>query len=262
MRFAAAIVALMLLAAPSARADATAPMTTRAASHEARVSHDEITWRSLYVGNAYYPGSGMTLLLDLAEPIVASLDAAGSPGVTPIVDGGAIVGFAIDADHVPSWSDGVALVLHAPRTGASEALLAPPLARGDVTSRIVVSGDDDLRFEPTAPQLERHVGYWAAASSREGERRACDEAIGERARLRLDEIPIYVTGAEASHGIRGHFTTSSERARPGIFFAAVLFVLVASGLGLAHLRLSGRARIEQAEAVLREEYGDSWGKPG
>jgi hypothetical protein len=259
----AGAILFVAVATHAAHAADTVTMTTRAAVHDARVTRDGITWRSIYVDNAAIADKRQAIRLELARPIDATLDVAGSPGVTPIVSDESIVAFVIDADRLPYWNDAVAVTLHAPRSdaGKHEEVLEAPLAHGDVPQRIVVSGDDDLRFEPDEPTLERHVGYWAPASSRESERRACDEAIGSRAPLPLDDLPIYVAGVDGAATIRGHFTTGPERARPGVIAATLLFVLVAALLAIAHRVLSGRARIEQAEAILREEFGGEWRTP-
>jgi hypothetical protein len=256
MRLALGIVLAVALTATTARASEPAVMTLREQAHEARVSRSEIVWQSLYFGDGSVVERGQALRLDLAHPIVATLDPNESPGVTAVTRNGAIVALTVDPAHAPHWGDGIAVTLHASR--APGEILDAPLARGQATARIVVLGDDELRFEPTEPRIERHVGYWADARSQEPERRTCDEVVGARAPLRLDEIPIYVTEIDATTGIRGHFTTRKDRARPGVFAAACLFVLIVLGLGVTHLRLAGRARIEQAEAILREEYGESW----
>ncbi len=263
MRLAFAIGAAVLFATHAAEASDSVAMTTRAAVHDARVTREAVTWRSIYIDNEVDTGDPdhrRAIRLDLARPVHAELDAPESPGVAAIVEDESIVGFILDSDRLPGWRGAFAVTLHAPRrtVDASGDFLAPPLAKGEVPQRIVVTGDDDLRFEPGDPTLERHVGYWAKASSRESDRRALDEQIGARARLPLDDLPIYVSGADGAALIHGHFTTGPERARPGVIAATLLFVFVAGLLLVAHKRLTGRARIEQAEAILREEYGDAW----
>jgi hypothetical protein len=54
--------------------------------------------------------------------------------------------------------------------------------------------------------------------------------------------------------LRGHLSTAADRARSGAIGVTMISVLVIAVLAWGYRRLSGRARVEQAEAILREEF--------
>jgi hypothetical protein len=228
-------------------------ITVGAASHEARVAGAEVTWHTVYAGNGRVANGEGPLRVDLVHPIVATLDVDCSPGITELRAGDAVTGFLVDPAHVHAWPLSFAVTLHAPRVhdGGAE-LLAPPLARGDAIQRITVAGDDDLRFAPDGPALEHHVGYWIAHGLDEREKSACDDRLPGR--VTVGDSPIYVGRGDGPVVLRGHLSTAADRARTGAIGVTMISVLVIAVLAWGYRRLTGRARVEQAEAILREEF--------
>jgi hypothetical protein len=260
---AAVAIAVALLWTGAARADEGASVSPQVASHAARIEGERVTWESSFIDNGPVDPAARWERIDLARPIAGELDAVRSPGVAAIVDGkGAILGFAVDARRVPNWHDAVTVTVRAPLTraggggGGGDVVLAPPLARGDSVQRIVVSGEGDLRFEPD-PGLGvvHHVGSWSAPSVSEDARRETDARL-EGGHAALDLAPIYVLGSSPAfeQGLRGRALTATERARPGLILAVLVFVLLAGASAAAYRWLGHDARIEQAEAVLKQEF--------
>jgi hypothetical protein len=233
----------------------TAPgvFVTSAASHDAQVSGDGVTWRSVYVGAHGALAPGEHLRIDLAHPITATLDVERSPGVTAERDGRAITALVVEGDRVASWHDAITVTLHEARAHDGEAeLLAPPLARGDAVQRVTVGGDGDLRFAPDGAPFEHHVGYWVTAGVSEADKTACDSALDSHPAI--DDTPFYVAHADALPVVRGHTSTGADRARAGVLGVTLVSVIVVASLAWGYRRLTGRARVEQAEAILREEF--------
>ena len=246
------VTAMVLFRAGTASADAR-PVTSWAASHDATVEGDRITWRTLYVGNDA-PGTAGELRLDLATPLhVAAGDVSASRLVRVVQSGDAITGFVFNDDV--GWRDGIAVTVVQRFDDRRAITLAPPLSRGDSVQVVTLTGPDDLRFEPSrATALVRHVGFVAPDDVDHVARAQCDELL--RRRFQASASPIYVRGASrvATDGMAGALTTADERSLPGVIGAAIAFVAIAMALLLGYKRLGGHARAEQAEAVLREEY--------
>lgn len=244
--------AIFLFRAGTASADAR-PVTSWAASHDATVEGDRITWRTLYVGNDA-PGASGELRVDLAAPLhVAAADVRAPRLVRVVQTGDTISGLVFGDD--PGWRDGIAVTVVQRFDKRSAMTLAPPLARGDGVQVVTVTGQDDLRFEPApATALVRHVGFVAPDDVDHAARARCDELLGRR--FQASASPIYVRGASrvATDGMTGKLTTADERSLPGVIGAAIAFVALALALMLGYQRLGGHARAEQAEVVLREEY--------
>ena len=170
---------------------------------------------------------------------------------------GAVVALAIDTRRVPDWREEVTVTLVAPVAhDGADVVLVPPLARGGSIQRIEVSGGGELRFEPeSALGLVHEVGAWSTPGISERVRHEADALLGGRD-APLDESPIYVeaTSSTLERGLRGRALTATERARPGLILAIVVFVLLAAACAAAYRWLARDARIEEAEATLREEF--------
>jgi len=248
----AIVTATLLLRAGVASADVR-PVTSWAASHDATVEADRITWRTTYFGNDA-PGTGDVVRVDLAAPIrCAPEEVRASHLVRVVRSGDAITGFEIQ--EYAGWRDAIVVTV-VQRIDRSAVVLAPPLARGDAVQVVTVSGADELRFEPGGASFIRHVGYLATDDVDHAARAQCDDLVGRT--FPPSASPIYLRGSSrvASEGIRGALTTASERSRPGLLGTAFAFVAIAIGLALFYRRLSGQARAEQAEAALREEFAN------
>lgn len=253
-----ATVALSLGWSGAARAADALTVSPRVAAHVGRIEGDRVTWESVFLDDGPGAADASGERIDLARPFPGELDTSRSPGVAAITDArGAIVGFAVEPRRRPYGSGSTVVVVRAPlvRVG-DEVVLAPPLARGESVQRLAVSGEGELRFEP-APStgLVHDVGSWSDPGIAEGSRRAADAALGGRD-LPLDEAPIYLRASSSvlAGGLRGHALTATERSRPGRILAVLVFALLAAGCAAAYRRLGRDARIEQAEAVLREEF--------
>jgi hypothetical protein len=228
-------------------------LDARAASHDARVDSGGVTWHSVYVGSHGTVGHGYPLRIELAHPVAATLDAERSPGVRAEQIGGAITAFVLDGERDGASRDAITVTLHAARVHDGDAeLLAPPLVHGDAVQRVTVAGDGELRFVPEGAPLEHHVGYWVTAGIGDADRAACDATVGSRPAI--DDAPLYIGHADAVTTVRGHATTGADRARAGILGVTLVSVLVLASLAWGYRRLTGRARVEQAEAILREEF--------
>ena len=247
-----------------AHATESSEVTPGAASHTGRIASGHVTWESSYVASVGDDAPSFTPhrthRIELARPIVAELDAARSPGVSVVrasSEGHPIVAIEVDEERLYSWRASVTFVLEQSlaREGG-DVILAPPLCRGPTVQRVDVSGEGDLRFEP-APSLGliHDVGWWASPVVTERARRDADALLGGRA-ASLDEQPFYLEAdsGELSHGLRGRVLTAAERARPGVLLAVVVSALLVLGCAAAYKRLAGDARVEQAEAALREEF--------
>ncbi len=240
------------------------------ASHAARIEGDQVTWQTSYVRNTSSAQNARRERLDLERPVPGTLDQERSAGVEPILNHeGEIVAFAIDPQRAPSWQEAITVTIQAPlvRDGAA-IVLSPPLAHGGMVQRVDITGDGDLRFEPAASDgIVRHVGAWSAPGITETARRDANDDLGAGSpvssgrSLALDDSPVYLVASSPAleHGLRGRAQTATERARPGLFLAAVLFIALALGCAEAYRRLGQDAQIEQAEAALREEFGTSGG---
>ncbi len=248
----AIVTAIVLFRVGTASADAR-PVTSWAASHDATVEGDRITWRTLYVGNDA-PGATGELRVDLAAPLhVAAVDVHASRLVRVVQSGDAITGFVFSDDA--GWRDGIAVTVVQRFDDRRRITLEPPLARGDGVQVVTLTGQDDLQFEPSrTTALVRHVGFVAPDDIDHAARAQCDDLLGRR--FQASTSPIYVRGASrvATDGIAGALTTADERSLPGVIGAAIAFVAIAIALLVGYKRLGGHARAEQAEAVLREEY--------
>jgi hypothetical protein len=253
---------LVLSAERPARAEATAAATPRAASHVARIEGGSVTWESSFVGNESPDPPARWERIELARPISAELDAPRCPGVAAVVDAkGEILSFVIDTERLPDWRGDVRVALRAPlaHVGSNDdtkVVLVPPFARGAGVQRVEVSGEGELRFEPEASSGFVHeVGSWATPGVSEAARHDADALLGGRD-TPLDESPIYVDAASAAleHGLRGRALTATQRAQPGLILAISVFALLAAACAAAYRWLARDARLEQAEATLREEY--------
>ncbi len=230
----------------------------RFALHAARLSGDSVVWTSTLLDNTGDTGGKRaTRRVALARPIDAEL-VAPSPGVSAIRDGrGEIVGYAIDGDQLPGWPARLQVTLRAKLAREGDDLvLEPPLVRGEVVQRIDVTAGRDARFEP-APELglERHVGSWSAEGIGERARQSAGAQLAADGEARGD-VTLYVRSdaPELARGLRGRALTAEERARPGLLLAVTTFAILVAALLLVRRWLSGIARIERAEAFLREEY--------
>ncbi len=257
----AATLALAFAAPRAASAEERGSAWPSAAAHLGRIEGDHVTWQTSFVRNTSAETSESPPAwerIDLARPVLAELDTARSPGIAAVADGkGAIVAFVVDTRRLSSWREDVTVVVRAPlvREG-EEVVLTPPHARGGAGQRIEVSGEGELRFEPEASLGFIHeVGSWATPGISEAGRRESDALLGGRD-TPLDESPIYVesTYSALERGLRGRALTATERARPGLILAVIVFVVLAAAAAAAYRRLSRDARIEQAEATLREEF--------
>jgi hypothetical protein len=264
LAFVAACAVATFFSAGAAHAADGSEVTTSAASHTGRIAGGRVTWESSYVANAGddAPPSAphRTHRIDLLSPVVAELDAARSPGVSVVRapgDGHPVVAIEVDEERVPSWRANVTVVLEEPLThDGADVVLAPPLCRGPAVQRLDVSGEGDLRFEPASSLgLVHDVGWWTSPAVTERARHDADGLLGERA-ASLDEQPFYLEAdsGDLSRGLRGRLPTAAERARPGVLLAVVVSAFLILGCGAAYKRLAGDARVEQAEAALREEF--------
>jgi hypothetical protein len=255
--FATIAVAVAVSSASASWADETAVASPRVASHTGRIERDNVAWHSSFVGNVGDDPSSSRIRIDLARPLHGQLDAARSPGVGAIVDRqGGIVAFAIDPQRVPGWASVVTVTVRTslPREGDT-VVLAPPIAAGDSVQRVELSGEGDLRFEP-APQdgFVRELGSWSAAGISESDRRAANAELGLG--RRFGESPIYLKASAPvlERGIRGRALTAQERARPGLILAVLAFVVLIAACAAGYRALGRDAQIEEAEALLREEF--------
>jgi hypothetical protein len=259
--FVGAALATLVLALVSGRvasAAETGSAWPRAVAHVGRIEGDHVLWNSSFVGNDTTDSSSGVVRIELARPVVADLDAEHSPGVSTVHDPtGAIVAFAVDTRQIDGWREGVQVSLRAPlKTEGVDVVLVPPLARGGAIQRIEVSGAGETRLEPDPSLgLVHDVGSWTTPGISEWARRESDALLGRR-NAPLDEAPIYVEAASPSldRGLRGRALTQEERARPGKLIAIGIFILLAAACAGAYRWLAGDARIEEAEATLREEY--------
>jgi hypothetical protein len=254
----AAAVAFALSWSAASRADEGVAVSPRVASHLARIEGDRVTWESSFIDNGPVDPAARWERIDLARPIAGELDAAQSPGVAAIVDAkGAIEAFVVDARRLPNWHDAVGIAIRAPLAHVDgDVVLSPPLARGDAVQRLVVSGEGDLRFEPApGAGVVHNVGSWSTPGVSENARHDTNAWLGG-GNTPLDLSPIYVQASSPAldHGLRGRALTATERAQPGLILAVLVFVLLAGASAATYRWLGRDARIEQAEAVLREEF--------
>jgi hypothetical protein len=257
---------LALCGAGRARAEASNASTAvgaawpLAAEHAGRIEGDHVVWQSSYFDSLSIDVAARWQRFDLARPVAGEIDAARSPGVTAVRDaGGAIVAFLVDADRAPDWRNQLDVVLRAPAPSDAKTraiTLAPPLPRTDAIQRLDVSGEGELRFEPaTSDGLVHDIGSWSTPGISEDARHEVNEHLARHDTPR-DDSPIYVKASApvVAEGLRGRALTASERARPGLLLAIFLFLALGGACGAAYRALGRDARIEQAEAVLREEF--------
>jgi hypothetical protein len=248
--------AVALLGGRVARADEVADVRPRAAAHAAFVAGDTVTWTTTYNDCVSSDASAPAQRVLLSTPLRATLDADRSQGVTPALDAqGRIVALVFDGRGL-RWPLEVHATLRATveRSG-DEIVLHPPLARSLVAERVEVAGEGDVRFEPSPSMgLVHNVGSWSTPGLSERTRHTADDVVGGHD-APLDEPPLYIgPSSELAQGLRGRTLTGAERARPGMLVALTVFLFLVIAITASYRWLGGRARIEQAEAVLREEY--------
>jgi hypothetical protein len=134
--------------------------------------------------------------------------------------------------------------------GDEAARLEPPLVVGP--QRVVVTAADRglLAFTPAASTaMETYVGYHATPTMGEPQRRFLDAACGESDHA----VRIYVD-ASSYDDLGGAVARGADRGQALVWLAA--FVLVLSvGLGLVgYRRLSHRAKVEYADAMLDKRF--------
>jgi hypothetical protein len=257
----AAFVALTVLTGGVARADEDGFISPRAAAHVGRIEGGRVAWQSSYIGNvsgAPADAPPRWERLQLQRPVAGVLDAARSPGVAAdLQPDGTIRAFEVDTRALPRWRDEVTVVVTATLVvEGGEVVLSPPLALGTGVQRIEISGEEERRFEPESTDGFVHdVGSWSTQGISEQARHETDALLGGRD-APLDEMPLYVeaTSPALVRGLRGRAPTAAERARPGMILAIAVFFLLAVGCLVAYRWLAGDARVEQAEATIREEF--------
>jgi len=247
-------------AEPSNASTAVGLAWPHAAEHAGRIEGDHVTWQSSFFDSLSLDLAARWQRFDLAHPVAGELDPSRSPGVTAVHDaGGAIVAFLVDTERAPDWRNQLDVTLRAPAPSDAkthEVILTPPLARADAIQRLDISGEGELRFEPaTSDGLVHDIGSWSTPGISEETRRETNEHLA-RHDTPLDDSPIYVKASApaAAEGLRGRALTARERARPGLFLAVLLFLALGAACAAAYRWLGRDAGIEQAEAVLREEF--------
>lgn len=164
-------------------------------------------------------------------------------GVSPIIDGGHIVGVHVDRSRDEGRTVKATFVQKAP---AAHAALGVPFAEGGATQILDLDLGAGARIE-----LDR---------DRALDRRVAQAARDEAVRLtgyapQPSDTAIYLRGddVKAARGLRGSIVTVGERAGRMSMIAGGVFLTLVVGLVLGWRKVKKQAATERADAVLAEQ---------
>jgi hypothetical protein len=250
---AAALVTASLLVSPPARAD---DLRVVGGLFAATLRDEELAWRSRWIlapdqAASFERGD---IRLAIATPEGARLESA--PGLTPILEGGRVVGVHVDRRALDGRTVTATFVQPGPLDAPFQ--LAAPIAAGTATQ--IVSGElgGGARIEVrTGARLEKHVGYVAPPAVGHPARVEARRLTGYQARLRGQ--PIYVRGDDvrAERGLLATLVTTEDRTRGTYAALAFAFAAFVGGLAFAAKRLRHAASVERADAILAAEFDAS-----
>jgi hypothetical protein len=249
----ALLAAAALLVSPPARAE---DLRVAGGLFSATLRDEELAWRSRWVlahdQAAFFDGGDIRLAN--ASPEGARLESA--PGLTPILEGGRVVGVRVDRRALEGRT--IAATFVQPVPFDAEFPLAAPIAAGTATQ--IVCGDlgGGARIEVRGgPRLEKHVGYVAPPGVGHPAREEARRLTGYTSRLRGQ--PIYVRGDDvrAERGLRATLVTTRDRTRGTYAALGFAFAAFVAGLALAAKRLRHAASVERADAILAAEFDAS-----
>ncbi len=262
----AAVVLVWVLLAGSARADTVVlgareelpTLDVLAAVHRGQLVGRTIRWSSRF--RQVVPGGvGSQAFLPLAvvstDPVTV---VSTTPGMTEVRDaGGGLTGFVV-ARRTLVRSSILEVELEQELAQTSGRLrLEPPVVRSQVPQLIVLTGSEGLGFLPD-PQLGlvQRLGFSAPVDLRKRDRRNLLRALGEgQARPSGASAWVRSSAVQAAGGVFGDLTASAERRHAagvwlgfGLVAGVALLVIVLKGLDQP-------AGVEEADRVLRKEFG-------
>jgi hypothetical protein len=241
----------------------TAPTEVRvlAAAHEGRLSDGGIQWDSTFQISHVGAYDGPTTRLPLAMPLPEGVEVLKQRSTTmaPVLDEtGRVVAFDIERADLLA-AERVELCVRQALEGRRGIRLAAPLAAGEAIQVVAVEGSGGAQFEPDpSTGLLQHIGYSSGGDLPFAQRRRADRLLGPvheswgKGRVYLRSDPQLV----ASGGLIGDLVSTPDRTRPALVVVGVTLPLLILALLVLHARLDRPARVERAEAVLREEMGE------
>lgn len=182
--------------------------------------------------------------VSFVEALAPDMEVERIDGGALVTSDGRVIGLAPSAGHAGPTT----LVVR--QTTTDDAQLRPPLVRGP--QRLSVSASDHglLAFTPEAgSSIESYVGYHASAGFDERQRETLDTVCGASDRA----IRIYVDAASRD-AVRGRLVRGSDRGETLLWLAAAVLVLSLILGVVAYRRLTGRAQVEYADAMLEKRF--------
>jgi len=198
---------------------------------------------------------GSSRVVRFAVPLGPAETFESTWGITPVVEGGKVVGVVLDRAGVV---DGrvVTTTLHQPIPSdhARGGPLGAPVAVGSALQ--IIDGDlgAGTRLELDAGRvLEKRVGYMAPPGASHAAREEARRLTGYEGRL--SGAAIYVRGDDVKTlgGLVATLETPRARGRGGVVGLAFVFGAIVLALVAAVRRLRHDASVERADAVLAAE---------
>ncbi|HSO33844.1 MAG TPA: hypothetical protein VLT33_15030 [Labilithrix sp.] len=254
------LIALVALAA-SAHAEPPAALretTIAAALFTPTRVDDGLEWRVRWVLSpeaAQDLADGSSRVVRFAVPLGQDEALEKTWGITPVVEGGKVVGVALDRAGL---TDGrvvtATLRQHLPRDRGGVVHLGAPVAVGSALQIIDADLGAGTRLELGAGRvLEKRVGYMAPPGASHAARAEARRLTGYEDHL--SGAAIYVRGddAKALGGLDATLETPGARGRGGVIGIGVAFGAIVLALFAAVRRLRHAASVERSDAILAAE---------
>jgi hypothetical protein len=218
---------------------------------------DQVVWKARWVLDVYDASaiaSGRTLVIHFAAPLPEGETMDHADGIEPITTDKRLVGVRVDARGLSDRSVLATLRQPVAKSDMTGIPLGAPIATG--TAAQIVDGDlgGGARLEVTGARgIERHVGYTAPAEIGHAAREEARRLTGYAPRV--TGAPLYVRGEDVRNQgtLSADVATSAERKSHGRVAVGLGFAMAVGALIVAMKKLSRRASVERADAVLAAE---------